>query len=266
MSLRLRRLQADYEVVKALAHRHPAIEVEGVAGNPPDRYRLVYSVRSLREKADRLVIAKSHRVEVVLPAGYPRDAPLCRMLTPVFHPNIAPHAICIGDHWSAAESLDQMIQRIGQMLTFQSYNLKSPLNGRAAQWVERNLAKLPIDRTEFFMDGGATPPPAAEGGALACANCAATTTHAATCPAGHALCENCAVRCEGCGALLCLVCGTTRCDTCHPFCANCGSTDAKRGRCEAGHALCEDCGTRCEECGRWLCLACGTYPCPDCAA
>ena len=48
---------------------------------------------------------KSHLVEIVLPASYPRLPPQCRMLTPIFHPNIAPHAICVGDHWSAGEPL-----------------------------------------------------------------------------------------------------------------------------------------------------------------
>ncbi len=28
-------------------------------------------------------------------------SPPCRMLTPVFHPNVDPQKICIGDHWSA---------------------------------------------------------------------------------------------------------------------------------------------------------------------
>jgi ubiquitin-protein ligase len=74
------------------------------------------------------------------------------MLTPVFHPNIAPHTVCIGDHWSAGQSLDMLIQRVGEMLSFQSYNIKSPLNGRAARWVEENMGRLPLEREDFFID------------------------------------------------------------------------------------------------------------------
>ena len=74
------------------------------------------------------------------------------MLTPVFHPNIAPHAICIGDHWNAGEPLWSMIARIGEMIAYQSYNTKSPLNGEAARWVESNLDKLPLDKTNFMPD------------------------------------------------------------------------------------------------------------------
>jgi ubiquitin-protein ligase len=99
-----------------------------------------------------------HRLEITLPSGYPRDAPLFRMLTPVFHPNIAPHAVCIADHWTAGQSLDALIQRVGEMLAFQSYNTKSPLNGLAAQWVEENIARLPVEAEEFFLDLDARAP------------------------------------------------------------------------------------------------------------
>lgn len=266
MNVRLKRLQTDYEVVRHLAHHHPKIEVEGVSGNPPDRYRLVLAVRSLREKADRVVIAKKHRIEVVLPTGYPRDAPLCRMLTPVFHPNIAPHAICIGDHWTAAESLDQMIQRIGEMLAFQSYNIKSPLNGRAAQWVEENVARLPIDAEEFFLDLREAAPVEEATTRASCSNCGAEGLETATCTKGHALCPDCVARCETCGTVLCLTCGTRSCPQCNPVCANCGATGSIANRCENDHPLCPDCAATCEQCGRVLCLVCGSYPCPACTA
>lgn len=151
-NVRLRRLMADYEAVRRLVRLHPKIEAEGVSGNPPDRYLLVLHVRSLRERGGVIEPTDAHRLEVTLPSTYPRDAPLFRMLTPVFHPNIAPHAVCIGDHWSAGQSLDMLIQRVAEMLAFQSYNIKSPLNGKAAQWVEENLAELPLDPDEMVLD------------------------------------------------------------------------------------------------------------------
>jgi ubiquitin-protein ligase len=71
------------------------------------------------------------------------------MLTPVFHPNIDPQKICIGDHWSAGESLPQLIVRIGEMLCYQSYNVKSPLNAEAAAWAELNAETLPLQRVDL---------------------------------------------------------------------------------------------------------------------
>src|SRR5579872_2129886 len=76
--------------------------------------------------------------------------PQCRMLTPVFHPNIAPHAICVGDHWSAGEPIGSIVARIGEMLAYQSYNTKSPLNGEAARWVEQHLEELPLDKVSML--------------------------------------------------------------------------------------------------------------------
>ena len=71
------------------------------------------------------------------------------MLTPVFHPNIDPQKICIGDHWSAGESLPRLIVRIGEMLCYQSYNVKSPLNAEAAAWAELNTESLPLQRVDL---------------------------------------------------------------------------------------------------------------------
>ena len=213
-SVRLRRLKADHEAMRRLAQLHPRIEIEGVFGNPPERYRLILTVDSLRERAEAIETASEHRLEITLPGGYPRDAPLFRMLTPVFHPNIAPHAVCIGDDWTAGESLDHLVQRVGEILAFQSYNTRSPLNGRAAQWVEENRGRLPIDPHEFFVDLSALPVAATELAIPACSNCGARDVALASCVAGHTLCVDCEIRCARCAGLLCLSCGDTACRAC----------------------------------------------------
>ncbi len=270
--IRLRRLKSDYEAIRRLVRMHPKIDIEGVSGSPPNRYVFIFEVKSLRERGDEVVTQREHKLEVTLPLGYPRDAPLCRMLTPVFHPNIAPHAVCIGDHWSAAESLDLMIQRVGEMLAYQSYNIKSPLNGRAAQWVVENTSRVPTDRDEFFIDLSAEPAPAVIADASQCSNCQAKLevdpyrVQPARCPAGHALCVDCRMHCTSCSRLLCLACGETACPDCVGTCANCGTTTEKPVTCSGGHKLCGDCVVTCQGCSRLLCFVCGTYPCKACAA
>lgn len=214
-SVRLTRLQADYEAVRRLVRLHPHIETEGVSGNPPELYRLALSVRSLQQRGDKLVIVDRHRLEVRLPRGYPRDAPVCRLLTPVFHPNIAPHAICIGDHWAAGESLGHMIMRVCEMLAFQSYNTKSPLNGDAAQWVEQHPDQLPTDMEEFFLDLEDSPITSPANDESVCANCGCSSSSLTLCQAGHALCDDCLVDCENCHSTkICLVCGSAICSQC----------------------------------------------------
>lgn len=157
-AVRLRRLQSDYERLTDLARRHPRLSIVQSAGAPPDRYQISYNVRSLRKSGEVISQVSDHLVEIMLPSAFPRTPPLCRMLTPVFHPNIAPHAICIGDHWSPGESLTSLVVRIAEMLAFQSYNTKSPLNGEAAKWVEQNLGQLPLDPDNMQLDESADAP------------------------------------------------------------------------------------------------------------
>jgi ubiquitin-protein ligase len=266
MNVRIRRLQSDYDAMKVLCRKHPRVEIEGVSGSPPERYRLVLKVRSLRKRGEEIETADAHRVELVLPGTYPRDPPFCRMLTPVFHPNIDPQTICVGDHWTAAESLATLVQRIGEMLAFQSYNVKSPRNGDAARWVEENVDRLPVDRIPFFIDLDSLPSAAAAPAPASgtCGNCGSATDDAERCDKGHRLCPDCSVHCPTCGALLCLACGVRKCPACTPVpCANCGGA-GHAATCERGHRLCPDCAMNCPGCGRVLCLACGVVRCPDC--
>jgi ubiquitin-protein ligase len=165
-AVRLRRLQSDYERVREIINRHPRLQLLRADGTPPEKYQLEYKVRSLRQKDGDLLEVGSHVVEIVLPRDYPRTPPLCRMLTPVFHPNIAPHAICIGDHWSAGESLPSLVTRIGEMLAYQSYNTKSPLNGEAAKWVDQNIQRLPLDSVNMHLEDTAPAPAPPPGGAM----------------------------------------------------------------------------------------------------
>jgi predicted Zn finger-like uncharacterized protein len=132
--------------------RHPRVRLVQMEGDPPERYQLEYRINSLRMVNGELQPVQSHLVEITLPRNYPRLPPQCRMLSPVFHPNIAPHAICVGDHWGAGESLESLIIRIGEMLAYQSYNVKSPLNGEAARWVEENKHRVPLDTVSLLPE------------------------------------------------------------------------------------------------------------------
>ncbi|MFL6216870.1 MAG: ubiquitin-conjugating enzyme E2 [Blastocatellia bacterium] len=152
MQARLRRLNADYERVSALFSGHPYIRLLNAEGNPPDRYTFEFQVMSMVPGAgDQVSLGATHRAEIFLPLDYPRRPPFCRMTSPVFHPNIDPQKICIGDHWSAGQSLAHLIVRIAEMLCYQSYNIKSPLNARAAAWAEQNMGLLPLQKIDLSV-------------------------------------------------------------------------------------------------------------------
>jgi ubiquitin-protein ligase len=152
MPARLRRLNADYEMVGRVFASHPFIQLVKTEGTPPEKYTFAIQVEGLTPIGEEAFTpGQTHRAEVFLPLDYPRRPPFCRMTTPVFHPNIDPQKICIGDHWSAGQSLAQMIVHIAEMICYQRYNLKSPLNARAAAWAEKNLGSLPLQKTDLSI-------------------------------------------------------------------------------------------------------------------
>jgi hypothetical protein len=145
-SPRTRRLLLDESTLHGLLQDWPLIQISGKAGIPPEIYRFTYNVRGLYVAGGGEILERdTHLMEVNLTLGYPRRAPQCRMLTPIFHPNFDDSMVCIGDFWAASEGLDDLIIRIGRMIAYQEYNTKSPLNGLAAKWAAQNAHLLPID-------------------------------------------------------------------------------------------------------------------------
>ena len=148
---RLRRLYSDINTVASRLAKSPFIRLRNFEGTPPDSYLIEYNIRGVEAVNVRNVVYRDqHFVEIRLTSEYPRQAPACRLLTPIFHPNFEPAHICVGDHWTAQERLIDLIIRIGEMIAYQSYNVKSPLNGAAAQWADMNPNMLPTDKSDLF--------------------------------------------------------------------------------------------------------------------
>jgi ubiquitin-protein ligase len=165
-SPRVRRLTLDYELLQRVFKDSPLIQITGTAGLPPEIYRFTYNVKGLYVSGSGDILERDgHVLEVNLTLDYPRRAPQCRMLTPIFHPNFDGTSVCIGDFWAASEGLDDLVVRVGRMIAYQEYNTKSPLNGLAAKWASEHVNVLPVDSREI-------------GGVIA-----APTTYASSAPA-----------------------------------------------------------------------------------
>ena len=161
LSPRIRRLKLDYDQMAQKFAGWPLIQITGTAGMPPEVYRFKYSIKGLFVSATGDIQERDvHYLEVNLSLGYPRRAPQCRMLTPVFHPNFDDSTVCIGDFWAASEGLDDLIIRIGRMISYQEYNTKSPLNGLAAKWAEQNAKLFPVDARDIAPPADKLVPPA----------------------------------------------------------------------------------------------------------
>lgn len=149
--LRARRLVADEAEMRSTFSDGRLVRIVSAEGSPPERYVLDIAVRSFVSGSESTppTPGELHRVEIQLTTDYPRVGPRCRMLTPIFHPNIDASAICIGDHWAAGERLSDLTIRIAEMLAFQAYNIRSPLNAVAAMWADLNPQALPTDSRDL---------------------------------------------------------------------------------------------------------------------
>ena len=151
LSPRQRRLYADYKTMHDHFTNFPPISLVEAIGTPPEKYIVEYHCRGIeRIEHDQIIYRYDHRVEIILSGNYPRTPPKCRMLTTIFHPNIEPAVICIGDHWTASERLCDLVVHIGEIITYQSYNVKSPLDGEAAMWADLHQDLLPIDNCDLM--------------------------------------------------------------------------------------------------------------------
>jgi ubiquitin-protein ligase len=148
--LRSRRLLADEADMRQAFSAGTLGRIVSTTGSPPEVYVIDLHVTSLVSgDANSATRGQTHRLEVQLTSDYPRVGPRCRMLTPTFHPNIDASSICIGDHWAAGEKLSDLIVRVAEMLAFQAYNIRSPLNAVAAMWTDLHANELPTDKRDL---------------------------------------------------------------------------------------------------------------------
>ncbi len=151
---RIRRLKTDFEKIQQLVSQSGGtLQLVKTEGNPPTKYVIEYQCPSLvKNTQGQIVLRHQHRVEISLGMNYPLEKPSARMLTPVFNPHVfSSNAICLGSVWSAAETLDVLVLRIGALLQLDPKVLdpNSPANIDANSWVRQNKNKIPIGKVSF---------------------------------------------------------------------------------------------------------------------
>ena len=152
MTARMRRLASDWEQVRKDFTGHQNIVVTPIGEEPPEKYHVTYFVNGIYLLPDgRIETLARHEVEITLHAAYPRYKPICKILTPIWHPNFRDGQICIGDIWGAGESLSDIIINIGDMIQYKSWNSYSPLSADAAQWAMENKHLFPVGNAELYI-------------------------------------------------------------------------------------------------------------------
>lgn len=152
MNARMRRIASDWEQLQKDFGNHPYIKVTPMGPEPPERYHITYFVNGIYLLPDGSIQTLGrHDVEITLHADYPRYKPLCKILTPIWHPNFRDGQICIGDIWGAGESLSDIIINIGDMIQYKSWNSYSPLSADAAKWAIEHKHMFPVGNLNLYQ-------------------------------------------------------------------------------------------------------------------
>jgi len=148
----MRRITSDWEQVRKDFAGHKNIIVTPVGELPPEKYHVTYFVNGIYLLPDgRIETLGRHEVDITLHAEYPRYKPICKITTPIWHPNFRDGQICIGDIWGAGESLSDIIINIGDMIQYKSWNSYSPLSAEAAQWAMENKHLFPVGNIDLHV-------------------------------------------------------------------------------------------------------------------
>ncbi len=154
MDARQRRIMADLERVRVLCVQCPRIEMLAWS-DAASRMVVEYRCRGLVWLPGHPApsVLNLHQMALTLHADYPRRPPRVAWLTEIFHPNIlgrsANGGVCVGP-WTPAETLDQLVLRIGEMVQYKSFNTADALNPDAAAWADQNRSLLPVDRESLL--------------------------------------------------------------------------------------------------------------------
>jgi ubiquitin-protein ligase/peptide methionine sulfoxide reductase MsrA len=219
---RIRRLKNDHEHLSRELEGNDFIKVVVAKGDPPTQYTIAYDIKGVTFDPSKGQISyiTHHELEIILLTEYPLSPPYCKMKTEIFHPNMSPSEIRLGDEgtWSATKSILDIVKQIGCMISYQDYDLNAPLNKEAAKWAKKNESVLPLDSIDFFAQDASEGEPQTQlkhevQAKAFCAYCLDPDPNN-TCNNGHPACDDCLSSCEYCDNITCLACTDNTCGEC----------------------------------------------------
>jgi ubiquitin-protein ligase len=119
---------------------------------PPEKYMIRFKCKGLWQQDNGSIAeAPYHLMEVVFGADYPSKPPTFVWLTPIWHPNLRRPYICLeGRPFAVGWTLDLIVQEVGRLVQYQSYNVNDPLNHEAAEWAKQNADRFPVDDRDLL--------------------------------------------------------------------------------------------------------------------
>lgn len=163
-------LEAQFKAARQLAGQSDIVEIMPLPPFPPERYLLRFKCCCLRG-TDAADLKESGEVLVGIsfPPDYLRSinaGDVVTLLDPpdLFHPNVRPPFICVGD-LSPGTGLVDLAHQIYEIITFQKRNTVHGLNPSAIEWARSHQDRLPLDPRPLRRPvRAATAAPAEKGG------------------------------------------------------------------------------------------------------
>lgn len=151
-SVRDKRLESDYRALRTTFEADDYVEIRAIGTAPFEKYMIVYKVPSLRlNSSGQPMRVDATVVEISLPQDYPKMPPAARTVAGdvVFHPNFNATKICLADNWAPSFQLADIVREIGELLTWEKFNIRSPLNAVAAEWSQEHKDEIPLARIQL---------------------------------------------------------------------------------------------------------------------
>lgn len=201
---RKKRLKNDHERLVAALEGNKFVELLETKGDPPNQYKIAYNFKgaTFDPSTGEISYTTRHEIEITLFREYPTDPPYCKAETEVFHPNISVSELWVAHEgsWSPSKTVLDVAKQVARLISYQDYDLSSPLNEAAAKWAKENESAFPLDSADFFARDGAEP----ESEPI-CAYCLEPNP-SAVCSNDHPTCDDCLTTCKHCDNTVCLAC------------------------------------------------------------
>ncbi len=155
--------KTNWQTLEKLAETHDWITVSR-SGDQDDQsamtWRITFAGKGLTSggpEPDAYSLGDHHDVELTFaagelssPVGEPSSPVGVRVLTPLFHPNVAPDGLAtlpdVGISWQADMSIDVVIERIWDAIRCAYIDAEIAINGAASRWFATQTAlEFPLD-------------------------------------------------------------------------------------------------------------------------
>ena len=140
--------------LKSSFENNPRIDVITTGTGSTEEYEVTYKMRGLTtNENDEVQESHKHIVQITIPFGFPLFPPSCKPLTPVFHPDFDPGAICLGDFWDQDRTCSELVEFIGKMITGEVYSRENAFNEKAAVWYIAHADQFPLTDDGEIAEG-----------------------------------------------------------------------------------------------------------------